>query len=48
MTERCCICGKFAKYEDLELYEFTPDSDFTSEDISCAHQVCIDKESKVE
>ena len=34
----CVYCGKFAKWEDLVLDEFIPDSEYTSESISYRHR----------
>lgn len=40
---RCDCCGKFRKYEDLLLIDYTPDSEYSSEDYVYECRFCMSK-----
>lgn len=33
----CCLCGKFIKYEEIEMVNFIPDSPFGPEQVTFQH-----------
>lgn len=41
---RCCVCGRFYAWENLQCDSFTPDTAFTSEQIDLICTVCKEKE----
>ena len=38
---RCVLCGLFARWDSLVLYDYTPDTPFSKECIELAHAACI-------
>lgn len=47
---KCCNCGRWIGFEDMQdgsaRFEFTPDSEYSSEDSAWTCRICVMKEKQ--